>query len=163
MNGYDDTQVMATVNGLGGVVSSDVPAALVAIITERPLPAVCHGQVVTSADANVPHQELPVLVQVAEQVLGIIAPHAIEAVPIAAAVVWVRIEAPHLELVTVYLLVLGGAVGGPGRRGLAVQVALVADWPPVTVNVLSVIAVYSIVIFSGHQGFAPRVVTTQIV
>merc|ERR1719330_1801013 len=63
----------------------------------------------------------------------------LEAVPVAAAVEGVRVPASP-ELRAVNLLVLGRAVGGQGGRGLAVVVALVADWPPVALDVLLVVA-----------------------
>merc|ERR1712227_450859 len=63
----------------------------------------------------------------------------LEAVPVAAAVegVWMP-ASPQLRAVN--LLILGCTVRGQGGCGLAVVVALVADGPPVTLDVLLVVA-----------------------
>ena len=147
---------MATVNGLGGVVSGHVPAPVVALVAYRPVPAVGLLQVVAAVVGHVPHHELAVLVQVAEQVLRLRV--LLEAVPVAAAVVGVRVPASP-ELTTVDLLILGGAVGGQGGRGLAVVVALVADWPPVTLDVVPVVA--AVIDGAVHLGVALLVIWTQ--
>ena len=53
---------MSTVHLLRGVVSGDVPAALVTLVAYRPLPAVGLGQVVAAVVCEVPDHELAVLV-----------------------------------------------------------------------------------------------------
>ena len=110
---------MSTVHLLRGVVSGDVPAALVALVAYRPLPAVGLGQVVAAVVCEVPDHELAVLVlghdscdslydslmtayQVAEEVLGLGV--LLEAVPVAPAVEGVRVPA-RAELRAVDLLV----------------------------------------------------------
>ena len=147
---------MATVDGLGGVVSGDVPAALVALVAYRPVAAVGLLQVVAAVIGQVPDHELAVLVQVAEKVLGLRV--LLEAVPVAAAVVGVRVPASP-QLPAVYLLVLGGAVGGQGGGRLAVVVTLIADRSPVTLDVVPVVA--AIVDCAVHLRIALLVIRTQ--
>ena len=147
---------MTTVDGLGGVVSGDVPAPLVALVAYRPVPAVGLLQIVAAVVGHVPDHELAVLVQVAEQVLGLRV--LLEAMPVAAAVVGVRVPASP-ELTAVNLLILRGAVVWLGRRVHTVVVALIADWPPVTLDILLVVT--AIVDGAVHLGVAMLVIWTQ--
>ena len=147
---------MATVDGLGGVVSGHVPAPVVALVAYRPVPAVGLLQVVAAVVGHVPHHELAVLVQVAEQVLRLRV--LLEAVPVAAAVVRVRVPASP-ELTAVDLLLLGGAVIMLGGSVHAVVVALIADWPPVTLDVVPVVT--AVVDGAEHLRVALLVVRTQ--
>ena len=62
---------MATVNGLSWMVSSNVPAALIALITDGSVTTGCLLQVVAAVVGQVPDHELAVLVQVAQQMLGL--------------------------------------------------------------------------------------------
>ena len=73
----------------------------------------------------------------------------LEAVPVAAAVEGVGMPASP-ELRAVNLLILGRAVGGGWGCVLAVVVALVADWPPVTLDVLLEVA--AVVYGAVHLG-----------
>ena len=119
------------------MVSGDVPASLIALVADGPLSASRLLQVVAAVVGQVPDHELAVLVQVAQQMLGLRV--LLEAVPVAAAIegVWMP-ASPQLRAVN--LLILGCTVGGQGGCGLAVVVALVADGPPVTLDVLLVVA-----------------------
>mgnify|MGYP001272734016 CR=1 FL=1 len=78
--------------------------------------------------------------------------------PVAAAVVGVRVPASP-QLPAVDLLVLGGAVGGQSGGRLAVVVALIADRPPVTLDVVPVVA--AIVDCAIHLRIALLVIRTQ--
>ena len=138
------------------MVGGDVPATLIALVADGSVPASRLLQVVAAVVGQVPDHELAVLVQVTQQMLGLRV--LLEAVPVAAVVEGVRMPASP-ELSAVNLLILGRAVGGHGGRGIAIVVALVADWPPVTLDVLLVVA--AVVSGAVHLGRAVLGVRAQ--
>jgi len=128
--------VVATVDRV--VSSSTVrPALLVAVITDLSLTTVCLSSEVAAIEHEVPHHELPLLVSVAGQVdwLSIL----LQTVPVLPAVEHVRMVSSS-QILAADLLFWRSAVWLGSGSVLAVVVALITDWSPITLGLLSIVA-----------------------